>query len=355
MTEPNTPFETRTLPYGEEAIAEAAALILAGQPVAVPTETVYGLAADATDSAAVARIYAAKGRPSFNPLIVHVPDLEGARALAAFDHRAEALANAFWPGPLTLVLPLKPSGGIASLVTAGLETIAIRVPQHRAMRALLRATGKPLAAPSANASGSISPTRAQHVLASLGGKIALIIDDGATLRGIESTIVRQVFGTTRILRHGPITAHAVLSAITEGAERSQTTGTADRFDDGEDAQGRIEAPGQLLSHYAPRKPLRIGAPRAAPDEWMIGFGPTVGDNTLSATGNLEEAAARLFDCLHVADASDRARIAIAPVPIDGIGAAINDRLTRAAHGGQAFGLRPLRTDDLGQDTAKPAE
>lgn len=323
MTTPNTPFETRTLRYGDEAITEAAGLIAAGQPVAVPTETVYGLTADATDSAAVARIYAAKGRPSFNPLIVHVADIEAARALAAFDHRAELLAQAFWPGPLTLVLPLKHQGGIASLVTAGLETIAIRVPQHRAMRALLAATGKPLAAPSANASGSISPTRAEHVLASLSGRIPLIIDDGATLRGLESTIVRQAFGSTRILRHGPVTTAAVRAAL--------GTGPIERFHDGADAPDTIEAPGQLLSHYAPRKPLRIGAPRPAADEWMIGFGPTPGDDTLSATGDLEEAAARLFDCLHRADSSQRGRIAVAPVPMEGIGAAINDRLTRAAY------------------------
>jgi L-threonylcarbamoyladenylate synthase len=326
---PNTPVETITRRYGSAAIARAARLILTGGMVAVPTETVYGLAADATDGAAVARIYAAKGRPSFNPLIVHVLDIDAARALAAFDARADALANAFWPGPLTLVLPLKHSAGIASLVTAGLETIAIRVPQHRAMRALLKATGKPIAAPSANASGSISPTRAEHVLASLGGRIPMIIDDGPTLKGIESTIVREVFGSTRILRHGPITTAQVLRAI--GDAGGDAPGRIERFDQGDDAPDTIEAPGQILSHYAPRKPLRIGVPRPAPDEWMIGFGPTPGDDTLSATGDLEEAAARLFDALHRGDASERARIAIAPVPIDGIGEAINDRLRRAAH------------------------
>lgn len=333
MTAPNTPFETVTLPYGDAAIAQAAAAIRAGQPVAVPTETVYGLAADATDSAAVARVYAAKGRPSFNPLIVHVPDIDAALALAAFDHRAHALASTFWPGPLTLVLPLRPSVGIASLVTAGLETIAIRVPAHRAMRALLKATGRPLAAPSANASGAISPTRAEHVLASLGGRIALVIDDGASLRGIESTIVRQVFGTTRILRHGPITAAAVMGVIADGTEHGRAPGIVDRFDPDDAAPTAIEAPGQLESHYAPRKPLRINALRAAPDEWMIGFGATAGDDTLSASGDLEEAAARLFDCLHRGDASACTAIAVAPVSAEGIGAAINDRLRRAAHQG----------------------
>ena len=210
-------------------------------------------------------------------------------------------------------------------MTAGLETIAIRVPAHRAMRALLEACGKPLAAPSANASGTISPTRVEHVMASLDGRIPLIIDDGPTRQGIESTIVREVFGMTRILRHGPITGAQVLAALSTGKRR------VDRFDTGADATDTIEAPGQLSSHYAPRKPLRIDAPRAAEDEWMIGFGPTAGDDTLSASGDLTEAAARLFDLLHRADASDKPKIAVAPVPDDGIGEAINDRLRRAAH------------------------
>lgn len=322
----------RMLSYGPQAIAEGARLIAAGQCVAVPTETVYGLAADATNGAAVAGVYAAKGRPSFNPLIVHVRDIDHARRLAAFDRRAEVLAAAYWPGPLTLVLPLRPSGGIASLVTAGLETIALRVPAHRAMRALLEASGKPLAAPSANASGSISPTRAQHVADSLAGRIPLVIDDGATERGIESTIVRQVFGSTRMLRHGPITAAEVLATLSAGLGGGPNT--VPRFDDGaDDTAPEIEAPGQMLAHYAPRKPLRIDAPRAAEDEWFIGFGPTAGDDTLSAAGDLNEAAARLFDALHRADAQDRPRIAVAPVPVEGIGEAINDRLRRAAHNG----------------------
>jgi L-threonylcarbamoyladenylate synthase len=316
----------RILPYGEAAIAEAARLIAAGECVAVPTETVYGLAGDATNGEAVAGIYAAKGRPSFNPLIVHILDLAQAERLAAFDRRAYTLAAAFWPGPLTLVLPLKPSAGIASLVTAGLETIAIRVPAHRAMRSLLEACGKPLAAPSANASGAISPTRAEHVAESLAGRIPLIVDDGPTAKGIESTIVREVFGMTRVLRHGPVTAEQVLAALSTGKQR------IDRFDIGEEtALDHIEAPGQLLAHYAPRKPLRIDAPRAAEDEYYIGFGATAGNDTLSASGDLTEAATRLFDLLHRADASAKPKIAVAPVPDDGIGTAINDRLRRAAH------------------------
>jgi L-threonylcarbamoyladenylate synthase len=314
---------TRTLRYDAAAIEAAAAQIDAGGCVAVPTETVYGLAADATNGAAVAGVYAAKGRPSFNPLIVHVPDIATAQRIAAFDKRAEALATAFWPGPLTLVLPLRPSAGIASLVTAGLETIAIRVPAHRAMRALLDACGKPLAAPSANASGTISPTRAEHVLASLNGRIPLILDDGPTSQGLESTIVREVFGATRILRHGPITTEQLVAVL---------GGEVERFDAGDtDQPETIEAPGQLSAHYAPRKFLRINAPRAADDEWLIGFGATAGDDNLSPLGDLTEAATRLFDALHRADGSGKPKIAIAPVPNQGIGVAINDRLRRAAH------------------------
>lgn len=314
MSTPNTAFETITFPYGDAAIAEGARLIAAGQPVAVPTETVYGLAADATNAAAVAAIYAAKGRPSFNPLIVHVLDLEAAEAIAVIDDRARPLALAFWPGPLTLVLPVRPESGIASLVTAGLNTIAIRVPAHRAMRALLAATGKPLAAPSANASGAISPTRASHVLASLNGRIALIVDDGPTSAGLESTIVMPG-DPARLLRPGPIPANVIEAII--GRPLAQ-------------APGGIIAPGQLASHYAPSKPLRINADRARDGEWMIGFGNVPGDDSLSAAGDLIEAAAGLFDCLHRADASDRTSIAVARVPANGIGAAINDRLSRAA-------------------------
>ncbi|HEU4876914.1 MAG TPA: L-threonylcarbamoyladenylate synthase, partial [Sphingomicrobium sp.] len=198
------PPDTRVMPYSDEAIAEAARLILAGQPVAVPTETVYGLAADATSAEAVARIYAAKGRPSFNPLIVHVPDLAAAERLGVFDDAARALAAAHWPGPLTLVVPLRDDSGIASLVTAGLPSIALRVPAHPAMQALLAAVARPRAAPSANASGRISPTRAAHVASSLGGRIPLIIDGGATQRGIESTIIAATGGPLRRLRRGPI-------------------------------------------------------------------------------------------------------------------------------------------------------
>jgi len=300
-------METRVLPYDEDTIAEAARLILAGDPVAVPTETVYGLAADATHAQAVARIYEAKGRPSFNPLIVHVVDREAAELIGAFDKQASELAKRHWPGPLTLVVPLRAEARIASIVTGGLETIGIRVPAHPAMQDLLRAVGRPLAAPSANASGSISPTRAEHVVKSLGGRIPLVVDGGATERGLESTIVAATNGSLRLLRPGPIQVDA---------ERS--------------SEGRIEAPGQLASHYAPAKPVRLNANEAGADEYLIGFGEVTGDASLSPSGDLIEAAARLFDLLHRADASARPRIAVAPVPDQGLGAAINDRLRRAA-------------------------
>ncbi|WP_230769307.1 L-threonylcarbamoyladenylate synthase [Sphingomonas sp. Leaf4] len=306
---------TRTFPYGSAGIAAAAAVIADGGCVAVPTETVYGLAADATDSRAVAGIYAAKGRPSFNPLIVHVPDRVAAEALAVFDDHATRLADACWPGPLTLVLPLREHTGIASLVTAGLPTIALRVPAHDAMQALLAACGKPLAAPSANASGSISPTRAGHVLRSLDGRIPLVIDGGPTARGLESTIIACVGGAVRQLRPGPIAREDVagLLGVPVGG-----------------AGAGIEAPGQLASHYAPGKPLRLNATGWRAGEWRIGFGAVTGDATLSASGDLSEAAAALFDALHRADRSDARSIAVAPVPEDGLGAAINDRLRRAA-------------------------
>ena len=300
-------MQTRVLPFSDETIAEAARLVRAGEPVAVPTETVYGLAADATNAEAVARIYEAKGRPSFNPLIVHVIDLASAERIGVFDEAARGLAEQHWPGPLTLVVPLREGSGIASIVTAGLETIGIRIPAHPAMQALLRAAGHPLAAPSANVSGSISPTRASHVLKSLGGRIPLIIDGGATERGLESTIVAATDGALRLLRPGPIQIEASLE---RGAG--------------------IEAPGQLASHYAPSKPLRINASSAEAGEFLIGFGPVAGDANLSPSGDPIEAAARLFDLLHQAEASDKPRIAVAAVPETGVGHAINDRLRRAA-------------------------
>jgi L-threonylcarbamoyladenylate synthase len=299
---------TRILPFSQDAIAQAARLILVGEPVAVPTETVYGLAADATNPEAVARIYEAKGRPSFNPLIVHVPDWHTARQIADFGPLSQQLAESHWPGPLTIVAPLKAENPIASLVTAGLSTVGIRMPNHRAIQALLLAAGRPLAAPSANASGSISPTRAAHVAQSLGGRIPLIIDDGPCPGGIESTIVAESDGQIRLLRRGPIQIEGAVYASGE----------------------KLESPGQMASHYAPSKPLRLGASEADGDEYLIGFGPVRGDSNLSPSGDLVEAAARLFELLYAADASPKPRIAVAPVPETGLGLAINDRLRRAA-------------------------
>ena len=300
-------LQTKLLPYGPEAIAEAARLIGEGWPVAVPTETVYGLAADAGNPRAVAAVYEAKGRPAFNPLIVHVPGLQEALAFAEFDDKARRLVELNWPGPLTLVLPLRAGSAIASLVTAGLPTVAVRAPAHPAIRDLLNAAGVPLAAPSANASGRISPTRAAHVMESLGGRIPLIVDGGATSHGLESTIVAVTEGEVRLLRPGPI-------------DLGLETGTG----------SAVEAPGQLASHYAPAKPLRLYAGDKAEDEWLIGFGDVLGDATLSSSGDLIEAAASLFDRLHEAERQPHPRIAVAKVPDAGVGKAINDRLRRAA-------------------------
>lgn len=274
--------------------------------MAVATETVYGLAADATSAEAVARIYAAKGRPSFNPLIVHVPDLLAAEKLGIFEAQAQALARAHWPGPLTMVVPLR-SDALPSIVTAGLDTVAIRVPAHPAMQALLQAVQRPLAAPSANASGTISPTRAEHVLKSLGGRIPLIVDAGPTERGIESTIASVSDGAIRLLREGPIDLGVPLTSSTD-----------------------ILAPGMLSRHYAPAKPLRLDVTTAGADEFLVGFGPVAGNATLSRSGDLLEAAARLFDLLHTAEESSFGSIAVAPIPAEGIGSAIRDRLRRAS-------------------------
>jgi L-threonylcarbamoyladenylate synthase len=317
------PFATQVTACGSAAIAEAARLIGEGRPVAVPTETVYGLAADATNAAAVARIYEAKGRPAFNPLIVHVRDLAEAERYGELSEAARAVALAWWPGAVTLVVPLRPDSGLAPAVTAGLETVALRCPAHPVMRALLEACGRPLAAPSANLSGGISPTRADHVLKTLDGRIPLILDGGATQAGIESTIVGFAEGAIRLLRPGPVdfAEIAALACLANSPPWLDAPVVTER---------RIEAPGQLASHYAPSKPVRLDATAAEPDEWLIGFDRIKGHDTLSARGDLDEAAARLFAALHLADMQAPPRIAVAPVPAGGIGAAINDRLRRAA-------------------------
>ena len=296
-------------------IARAAELLRAGALVAVPTETVYGLAARADSEAAVAGIFRAKGRPDFNPLIVHVASLAMARELARFDDRAETLAARFWPGPLTLVLPARLSP-VVPAVTAGLPTIALRMPDHPATRRLLEDAALPLAAPSANRSGAISPTRPEHVAESLGSRVAAILDGGPCRRGVESTIVAlREDGGWHLLRPGPI-AEGELADLLGSPEAVGHTG--------------IEAPGQLARHYSPGKPMRLEASEAADGEFLIGFGPVKGDCSLSEEGDLALAAARLYACLHQAAASGSPRIAVAPIPEEGIGAAINDRLRRAA-------------------------
>jgi L-threonylcarbamoyladenylate synthase len=304
---------TEVVRAGPEGIARAARILAAGGLVAVPTETVYGLAARADSAAAVARIYAAKGRPAFNPLIVHVGGIEQAERYAEFPPAARALAAAHWPGPLTLVLPRRAVAPLAEAVTAGLPTVALRVPAHPVMRALLKAVDFPLAAPSANRSGLVSPTCAEHVLASLDGRIDLVLDGGPSTAGVESTIIAvRADGSLAELRPGPL----LLGAAAAGAAGGAAAG--------------IEAPGQLASHYAPGKPLRLNALSAEPDEFLIGFGAVKGDCTLSATGDVNEAAARLYACLHEAARASQPRIAVAPVPDEGVGRAINDRLRRAA-------------------------
>ncbi|MGB7372502.1 L-threonylcarbamoyladenylate synthase [Erythrobacter sp.] len=304
---------TPMVPADAQGLARAAQLLRDGGLVAIPTETVYGLAARADDATAVARIYEAKERPSFNPLIVHVRDVAQARQFGILSDRAEALAKQHWPGPLTLVVPRREGCGLPDVITAGLPTIALRVPVHEAARALLASLDFPLAAPSANRSGFISPTRADHVLASLDGRIDLVLDGGPTAGGLESTIAAvRADGSVEELRAGPIDLAV--------AGENHGSGNSDR----------IEAPGQLARHYAPGKPVRLEAERADPDEFMIGFGPIGGEVTLSTTGDLQEAAALLYDCLHRGARASQPRIAVAPVPRAGLGRAINDRLARAA-------------------------
>jgi len=304
-------------PADSAEIAAAADLLRGGALVALPTETVYGLAARADSADAVARIYRAKGRPDFNPLIVHVPMLDAAERLAVFDARARALAAAFWPGPLTMILPLRADSGIAPAVTAGLPTIALRCPAHPVMRAVLRASGLPLAAPSANRSGGVSPTMAAHVAASLGEGVDMVLDGGTAEKGIESTIVALRPQGWSLLRPGPVTAEQITEILGDSPDVMAVT-------------AQIEAPGQLASHYSPGKPVRLHAAQAEPDEFMIGFGDMPGVVNLSAAGDLAEAAARLYDCLHQAAAAAQPRIAVAPIPDHRIGTAINDRLRRAA-------------------------
>lgn len=305
----------RLLP-DDSGVARAGDLLAGGRLVAFPTETVYGLGGLATDDQAVAAIFAAKGRPSFNPLIVHVADLEAAQRIANFDMQAARLAEAFWPGPLTLVVRLRAEVGISPLVTAGLSTVALRVPAEPLAARLLRAVDAPIAAPSANPSGRISPTSADHVLDGLAGRISAVLDGGACSVGLESTII-ATDPEPILLRPGGLPVEAIEACLGQSLAQSQTGDP-------------VTAPGQLASHYAPKGQLRLNATAAAPGEVMLGFGPVAGDLTLSNCGDLMEAAGNLFRHLHALDAQGAARIAVAPIPQTGLGLAINDRLTRAA-------------------------
>ncbi|PTW62167.1 translation factor SUA5 [Breoghania corrubedonensis] len=310
-----------------EGFRRAVDAILAGDLVAVPTETVYGLAADATNAEACARIYAAKGRPRFNPLISHLPDMEAALRIGVFDARAQALADAFWPGPMTLVVPRRPGAPVCDLATAGLDTIALRVPDAPIMQALARESGRPLAAPSANRSGRISPTTAQAVNEDLGERVPVILDAGLTRVGVESTIVALLEGEARLLRPGGI-AREDLERVLGRPLAAPAAASADT----------PAGPGMLKSHYAPRARVRLEADDIAPGEAYLGFGPVPDAiarkasiaRTLSEKGDVEEAAARLFSDLRALDATGVASIAVAPIPKTGLGEAINDRLGRAA-------------------------
>ncbi len=313
-------LHTETLAATDRGIARAADLLRDGALVAFPSETVYGLGGDARRDETVAQIFAAKGRPGFNPLIAHLPDLEAVTRYVEMPDAARQLAMRFWPGPLTLVLPLRPDAGISPLATAGLETLAVRVPAHPVARALLSAFGGPLAGPSANPSGRISPTRAEHVLAGLSGRIAAVLDGGPCEVGVESTIL-GFDGPPRLLRAGGVPLEALEAALGHPIA-AQSAG---------DPQ-RPNAPGQLGSHYAPAALVRLNAHAAGSGEILVGFGAVKGDLTLSAKGDLIEAAARLFHIMREADdlAGPGGHIAFAPVPEHGLGRAINDRLRRAA-------------------------
>ena len=320
---------TRRPANDSDAIGAAARILGGGGLVAFPTETVYGLGADATNAAAVARLYAAKGRPAFNPLIAHVADAAAARRLAVFDAAADALARAFWPGPLTLVLPKTPGCPVAELAAAGLDTIALRVPAHPVAHALITAFGGPVVAPSANRSGHVSPTTADHVMADLADRIDLVLDGGPTSVGVESTIVACIGDGVTLLRPGGVPREAIERALDRKIDETQLSA--------EEGEAPL-APGMLASHYAPRARLRLDAAEVRPGEALLAFGPHLPPGAeqaartlnLSARGDLVEAAANLFSHLRDLDRAGVARIAVMPIPAEGLGEAINDRLARAA-------------------------
>lgn len=312
----------------DDAIACAAAELKAGRLVAFPTETVYGLGADATNGRAVALIFEAKGRPRFNPLIVHVADPDGAMRLAHFTSRASRLAEAFWPGGLTLVLRRRTKSGISELVSAGLDTVAIRVPAHPVANALIEAAGAPIAAPSANVSGHVSPTTAEHVEADLGGKVSIILDGGPTEHGLESTVVDATGEEIVLLRPGAVTREAIEEVLGEPVTRAGDPAALTAVP---------RSPGQLTSHYAPRARVRRNATEISPGEALLAFGPPLPGaegrmENLSPTKDLIEAAANLFAALRRLDATGAESIAAMPIPESGLGEAINDRLRRAAAG-----------------------
>jgi L-threonylcarbamoyladenylate synthase len=313
---------TRLMPASRDALAAAARVLADGRLVAFPTETVYGLGADATNGEAVARLYAAKGRPRFNPLIAHVADAHAALSLGLFSDHAKLLATAFWPGPLTLVLPKADGCPVSELATAGVDSIAVRVPDHPIARDLLKAFGKPIVAPSANQSGHVSPTTAQHVLADLDGRVDLIVDGGPTSVGVESTIV-SCLDVPTLLRPGGVPRDAI--------ERVLGHVLMDAAPSSDEAP---LAPGMLASHYAPKTPLRLNAVDVGEDEALLAFGGDVPNAmrmlNLSPAGDLVEAAANLFSHLRALDAFGARGIAVMPIPNEGLGEAINDRLTRAA-------------------------
>jgi len=306
------------LPLDDRSIAIAAEHIRAGRLVAFPTETVYGLGGDATNGEAVAAIFEAKGRPRFNPLIIHVPDMIAARRIGDFDKRAEELASRFWPGPLTLVVKRRAGSGISELASAGLDTVAIRMPAHRGARTFLAETNRPLAAPSANRSGKVSPTTAQHVADELGDAVALILDGGPCEVGLESTVLDMSGKTPMLLRPGGVPLEELEEAL---GRRIEVAG----------ADTAIASPGMLESHYAPALPLRMEAEKVRAGEALLGFGPAPDAIlNLSETGDLREAAANLFAMLRKLDRPGFTAIAVMPIPEEGLGRAINDRLRRAA-------------------------
>ncbi|WP_143278651.1 L-threonylcarbamoyladenylate synthase [Bradyrhizobium sp. Y36] len=324
-----TGLQTLILPAGAAGAEAAARTLAAGGLVAFPTETVYGLGADAANAAAIAHLYAAKGRPAFNPLIAHVPDIAAARRIGRFDARAQKLAEAFWPGPLTLVVPKTEGCPVADLATAGLDTVAIRIPAHPVAEAILRAFGGAVVAPSANISGHVSPTLAAHVESDLSGRIDLIVDGGPVAVGVESTIV-GCFDAPMLLRPGGLSRERIEAVL--GASLARPPAEAESNDN------RPLAPGMLASHYAPRAPVRLRAREVAPGEALLAFGPArlpgmataTAVMNLSPTGDLDEAAANLFGYLRALDAKGPRAIAVMTVPEDGLGEAINDRLRRAA-------------------------